>query len=133
MLDRACLAEKLKRVEDESLRRRIVEFADGDGRRLLNVVEQLSHAAGLNTDRLIDEKLLENLLQQGLRRFDKGGDQFYDQISALHKSVRGSDPDAALYWFCRMLDGGPIPAIWRAASFAWPGRILVWPIPEPCS
>lgn len=121
MLDRACLAEKLKRVEDESLRRRIVEFADGDGRRLLNVVEQLSHAAGLNTDRLIDEKLLENLLQQGLRRFDKGGDQFYDQISALHKSVRGSDPDAALYWFCRMLDGGADPRYLarRIVRMAW--------------
>ncbi|MBK8970782.1 MAG: replication-associated recombination protein A [Hahellaceae bacterium] len=121
LLDRACRASGLPRLEEESLRQRIVEFADGDGRRLLNVVEQLSHAAGLKPGRVIDASLLENLLQQGLRRFDKGGDQFYDQISALHKSVRGSDPDAALYWFCRMLDGGADPRYLarRIVRMAW--------------
>jgi putative ATPase len=86
---------------------RIAEAADGDARRALILLEtavQLSRAAG---DK--DDALLEKLIGRGLRRFDKQGEQFYDQISALHKSVRGSDPDAALYWFARMLDGGVDP------------------------
>jgi putative ATPase len=87
-------------------RDRLTGFADGDARRLLNLLEQVHTAAttaGVNpvTPAFIDEALSRNL-----RRFDKGGEAFYDQISALHKSVRGSDPDAALYWLCRMLDGG---------------------------
>jgi len=91
---------------DEAARERIIGYADGDARRLLNVLEQLqtaAQAAGLSQ---IDNVFLDNTLAQNLRRFDKGGEAFYDQISALHKSVRGSNPDAALYWLVRMLDGG---------------------------
>ena len=82
--------------------------ADGDARRALNLLEiaiELAHAGG----RPIDRALAEAIATGGVRRFDKGGEAFYDQISALHKSVRGSDPDAALYWFARMLDGGCDP------------------------
>ena len=86
---------------------RLIGYADGDARRLLNAYENLAElAAGAE---LIDEPLLERSLGEQLRRYDKGGEQFYDTISALHKSVRGSDPDAALYWFVRMLDGGVDP------------------------
>ena len=84
----------------------LATWADGDARRVINAVEvvaESAHAAGIAT---VDNDYLEQSLSQNLRRFDKGGDAFYDQISALHKSVRGSDPDAALYWFSRMLDGG---------------------------
>ncbi len=87
----------------------LVGVADGDARRLLNMLETLRAAAGAAHRDLIDEAFLEATLAQNLRRFDKGGDAFYDQISALHKSVRGSSPDAALYWLCRMLDGGADP------------------------
>ena len=93
----------------DDARERVLGYADGDARRLLNVLEQLrtaAHAAGVTT---IDAAFLESTLASDLRRFDKGGDAFYDQISALHKSVRGSDPDAALYWLLRMLDGGADP------------------------
>jgi putative ATPase len=86
---------------------RLIAYADGDARRLLNTYDTL---AGLLKGReLIDEAALQQSLGEQLRRYDKGGDQFYDTISALHKSVRGSDPDAALYWFVRMLDGGVDP------------------------
>ena len=88
---------------------RIVGYADGDARRLLNVLETLRTAAGVAGCRLVGVDFLAEALASDLRRFDKGGDAFYDQISALHKSVRGSSPDAALYWFCRMLDGGADP------------------------
>ncbi len=87
----------------------LVGVADGDARRLLNMLETLRAAAGAAQRDRIDEAFLEATLAQNLRRFDKGGDAFYDQISALHKSVRGSNPDAALYWLCRMLDGGADP------------------------
>jgi len=87
----------------------IIGYADGDARRLLNMVEQIEIAAATRGVRQIDEALVRDTLTQGLRRFDKGGDQFYDQISALHKSMRGSSPDATLYWMCRMLDGGADP------------------------
>ncbi len=89
----------------EAAAKRLVAYADGDARRLLNAVETAAQLAppGLTS---IDESQLERALGEQLRRYDKGGEQFYDVISALHKSVRGSDPDAALYWFCRMLDGG---------------------------
>jgi putative ATPase len=90
---------------DEDARARLIGFADGDARRLLNAVEIIQNA----TDQPVDGELVERVLSQNLRRFDKGGEQFYDQISALHKSVRGSDPDAALYWMVRMLDGGADP------------------------
>lgn len=86
-----------------------IAYADGDARRLLNMVEQIATAAGETGTRLIDEVFVGNTLTQSLRRFDKGGDAFYDQISALHKSVRGSSPDASLYWLVRMLDGGADP------------------------
>ena len=82
---------------------RLVGYADGDARRLLNALDT---AASLAQGTQIDEALLERALGEQLRRYDKGGDQFYDVISALHKSVRGSHPDGALYWFARMLDGG---------------------------
>ncbi len=83
--------------------------ADGDARRLLNMVEALANAALASGVTLADEAFVQNTLAQNMRRFDKGGDAFYDQISALHKSVRGSAPDAALYWLVRMLDGGADP------------------------
>jgi putative ATPase len=86
---------------------RLIGYADGDARRLLNVVDNVSQVAG--TVEVIDETVLEKALGDQLRRYDKGGEQFYDTISALHKSVRGSDPDAALYWLVRMLDGGVDP------------------------
>jgi putative ATPase len=94
---------------DEQARERLIGWADGDARRLLNAIEIVVDAAITTECRLIDGAFLENALSQNLRRFDKGGDAFYDQISALHKSVRGSDPDASLYWLCRMLDGGADP------------------------
>ena len=90
---------------DEEATARLIGFADGDARRLLNAVEILLNS-GTET---VDGAQVERVLAQNLRRFDKGGEQFYDQISALHKSVRGSDPDAALYWMVRMLDGGADP------------------------
>ena len=91
----------------EAAARRLVGYADGDARRLLNAYENLVRMAGPAPE--IDEAQLEKSLGEQLRRYDKGGEQFYDTISALHKSVRGSDPDAALYWFVRMLDGGVDP------------------------
>jgi len=103
------LSELLSRTQielDESARERLVGFADGDARRLLNAVEILQNAKPAG---LIDGPFVEATLAKNLRRFDKGGEQFYDQISALHKSVRGSDADAALYWLVRMLDGGADP------------------------
>jgi len=84
----------------------LVGYADGDARRLLNLVEQTDTAARAAGVERVDAAFLQNALTLNARRFDKGGDNFYDQISALHKSVRGSNPDAALYWLCRMLDGG---------------------------
>ncbi|MDH5263545.1 MAG: replication-associated recombination protein A [Betaproteobacteria bacterium] len=90
-------------------RRRIAEFADGDGRRALNLAEQVANAARAAGRRGADAEFVESVVTRAGRRFDKGGENFYDQISALHKSVRGSDPDAALYWMVRMLDGGADP------------------------
>ena len=88
---------------------RLVAYADGDARRLLNTLESLSVAARSEKVTEVSEGWLLKVLGERLRRYDKGGEQFYDTISALHKSVRGSDPDAALYWFMRMLDGGAEP------------------------
>ncbi|HUF19349.1 MAG TPA: recombination factor protein RarA, partial [Burkholderiales bacterium] len=87
----------------------LIESADGDARRLYNMLEQASIAAEEAGRSEVNEKFIRDALSQRLRRFDKGGDQFSDQISALHKSVRGSVPDAALYWLTRMLDGGADP------------------------
>src|SRR5206468_4919029 len=83
----------------------LIGYADGDGRRLVNLVEQLAVAAGEARRTDIDVAFVEATIARSLRRFDKGGEAFYDQISALHKAVRGSAPDAALYWMCRMLAG----------------------------
>jgi putative ATPase len=94
---------------DDEAHDRLIGHADGDARRLLNVLEQLKTAATTADVKHIDSTFLEAALASDLRRFDKGGDAFYDQISAFHKSVRGSDPDASLYWLLRMLDGGADP------------------------
>ncbi|WP_332854219.1 replication-associated recombination protein A [Duganella sp. S19_KUP01_CR8] len=91
---------------DEAAIDTLIGYADGDGRRLLNLLEQTSTAANAAKTNKITPEFIQNALTLNARRFDKGGDNFYDQISALHKSVRGSNPDAALYWLCRMLDGG---------------------------
>jgi putative ATPase len=93
----------------EKARDLVVGAADGDARRLLNMVEAIGNAAISRKPDQVDEAFVQVTLAQNLRRFDKGGDAFYDQISALHKSVRGSSPDAALYWMVRMLDGGADP------------------------
>lgn len=88
---------------------RLIAYADGDARRLLNTLETLAVAAGREKLAEVTDAWLLKVLGERMRRYDKGGEQFYDTISALHKSVRGSDPDAALYWFVRMLDGGAEP------------------------
>ncbi len=88
---------------------RLMAYADGDARRLLNTLEILAVAAGREQRTDVSDDWLLRVLGERMRRYDKGGDQFYDTISALHKSVRGSDPDAALYWLVRMLDGGADP------------------------
>nr|WP_233259155.1 replication-associated recombination protein A [Rubrivivax albus] len=106
LLDRARALMQAPPLTDAA-RTRLIAFADGDARRLLNAYENLVSLAGERAE--LDEPLLESALGEMLRRYDKGGDQFYDAISALHKSVRGSDPDAALYWLARMLDGGVDP------------------------
>jgi putative ATPase len=121
LFERACgQALPTLRFDDEA-RARVVGLADGDARRLLNVLEQLGTAAATAGTTAIDGAFVDNTLAQSLRRFDKGGDAFYDQISALHKAVRGSSPDAALYWFCRMLDGGADPRYLarRIVRMAW--------------
>lgn len=99
----------------------LVGYADGDARRFLSLLEQASVAAENAGSAQVDSALVENALSMSMRRFDKGGDNFYDQISALHKSVRGSNPDAALYWLTRMLDGGADPKYLarRIVRMAW--------------
>jgi putative ATPase len=106
---------------DGDARERIIGYADGDARRLLNALEQIDTAARTAKVTQITSKFLYATLAQNLRRFDKGGEAFYDQISALHKSVRGSNPDAALYWLVRMLDGGADPRYMarRIVRMAW--------------
>lgn len=94
---------------EDAAQQRLVAHADGDARRLLNTLELLTVAAGAEQRERIDDAWLLRMLGERLRRYDKGGEQFYDTISALHKAVRGSDPDASLYWFVRMLDGGVDP------------------------
>jgi len=103
--DLKAILQKTGLTIEDAAQERLIGFADGDARRLLNAVEILANT-GVEK---IDAEFVERTLAQNLRRFDKGGEQFYDQISALHKSVRGSDPDAALYWAVRMLDGGADP------------------------
>jgi putative ATPase len=99
----------------------LIGYADGDARRFLNLLEQADNAASSAGVQKIDATFVENAMTLNARRFDKGGDNFYDQISALHKSVRGSNPDGALYWFCRMIDGGADPRYLarRIVRMAW--------------
>jgi putative ATPase len=107
LIQRGFETEKVDSTADA--RARIAEFADGDGRRALNLVEQIAQAARVEGRRGADVDFVNAVSQRAGRRFDKGGENYYDQISALHKSVRGSDPDASLYWLVRMLDGGVDP------------------------
>ena len=109
LLDRAqqLVAAEIKLTDD--VREQVLAYADGDARRLLNFAEGLFNAAQGAGVVEVDEAFLQTTMAAKLRRFDKGGEAFYDQISALHKSVRGSNPDAALYWFLRMIDGGADP------------------------
>jgi putative ATPase len=117
---RALTEEQIRRVLDRALHTAeaiadgaaldaIARAADGDARRALNMLELAMDLASINTEQRISLEIAAEVSAGGLRRFDKQGEAFYDQISALHKSVRGSDPDAALYWLCRMLDGGCDP------------------------
>src|SRR5512142_1790565 len=109
LLDRALAAAAPDLKLEPAARDALVAYADGDGRRVINLVEYLVTAAGAGRTAALDVAFVETTIARSLRRFDKGGEAFYDQISALHKSVRGSNPDAALYWMCRMLDGGADP------------------------
>ena len=130
LFDRAGAQALADLAFDEEAKMRLIGLADGDARRLLNLLEQVRTAAraagGFATTETdagprVDGAFIEATMAQSLRRFDKGGDAFYDQISALHKSVRGSSPDGALYWFCRMLDGGADPRYLarRIIRMAW--------------
>jgi putative ATPase len=109
LLDRALATARPGLALAPPAREALIGYADGDGRRLINLTEQLAVAAGEAELSQLDLPFVEATIARSLRQFDKGGEAFYDQISALHKSVRGSDPDAALYWMCRMLDGGADP------------------------
>jgi putative ATPase len=108
LVDRALALDNTATIDDEA-KGMLVASADGDGRKLLNNTEIVLRAATQAKQPGINTELLKQTLGDALRRFDKGGDAFYDQISALHKSVRGSNPDGALYWLVRMLDGGADP------------------------
>jgi putative ATPase len=121
LFERACRQALPDLTFDDDARSRLVGLADGDARRLLNLLEQIGTATTTTEVRSIDGAFIERTLAQNLRRFDKGGDAFFEQISALHKAVRGSSPDAALYWFCRMLDGGADPRYLarRVVRMAW--------------
>ncbi|CAN5688033.1 replication-associated recombination protein A [soil metagenome] len=109
MVERACDTEFTGLILTPEAKASLISSADGDGRKLYNHLDISARAAKIKGQAEIDLALLAECLGDALRRFDKGGDTFYDQISALHKSVRGSNPDAALYWMVRMLDGGADP------------------------
>ena len=121
LFERACARSLADLSFDDSARERLIGLADGDARRLLNLLEQLRTAAHTAGVAAVDGEFVDKTMAQNLRRFDKGGDAFYDQISALHKSVRGSNPDGALYWLTRMLDGGADPRYLarRIIRMAW--------------
>ena len=106
---------------EEDAQKLLIQTADGDARRLLNLLEQLLRAAATRRISRLNADFLADSLGSQIRRFDKGGESFYNQISALHKSVRGSHPNAALYWLCRMLDGGADPRYLarRIVRMAW--------------
>ncbi len=108
IVERAQGIQAIPAIEPAALTR-LLAYADGDARRLLNTLETLAMAAKQEAIEPVTDTWLMRVLGERMRRYDKGGEQFYDTISALHKSVRGSDPDAALYWFVRMLDGGADP------------------------
>jgi len=108
IVQRAQAIDAVPAIEQAALDR-LIAYADGDARRLLNTLETLAVAATKERRKEIADEWLLKVLGERMRRYDKGGEQFYDTISALHKSVRGSDPDATLYWFVRMLDGGVDP------------------------
>ena len=108
IVQRAQAIDAVPPLEDAALER-LIAYADGDARRLLNTLETLAVAATKERRTEITDAWLLKVLGERMRRYDKGGEQFYDTISALHKSMRGSDPDATLYWFVRMLDGGADP------------------------
>ena len=112
--------QALPAIENAALER-LIAYADGDARRLLNTLETLEVTASQAGIERIEDAWLLQVLGERMRRYDKGGEQFYDTISALHKSVRGSDPDAALYWLVRMLDGGADPRYMarRIVRMAW--------------
>ena len=112
--DLALIVAKARAIDavpelEEAAQNRLIAYADGDARRLLNTLETLAVAAQREKLAVVTDVWLMKVLGERMRRYDKGGEQFYDTISALHKSVRGSDPDAALYWLVRMLDGGAEP------------------------
>ena len=109
LFDRACALELTDVSFEPGARGLIVGYADGDARRLLNIMDQVRTAAHAAKTATVTEAFVQDAVARSGRRFDKGGEEFYDQISALHKSVRGSNPDASLYWFVRMLDGGADP------------------------
>lgn len=108
IVQRARAIDAVPAIEQAALDR-LVAYADGDARRLLNTLETLAVAAASEKRAEVTDEWLLKVLGERMRRYDKGGEQFYDTISALHKSMRGSDPDATLYWFVRMLDGGVDP------------------------
>ena len=109
LLERARLLMASDIQLNNDVTEQVLAYADGDARRLLNFAESLFNSALASHIQTIDEAFLQSSMASKMRRFDKGGEVFYDQISALHKSVRGSNPDAALYWFLRMIDGGADP------------------------
>jgi putative ATPase len=108
IIDRALSYKNSHSMEQEA-KLMLLNYASGDARRLINLIEIAINRSKIDGKKEITQDLVKKILSDKTRRFDKGGDQFYDQISALHKSVRGSDPDASLYWFFRMLDGGADP------------------------
>jgi putative ATPase len=109
LLTRAQATMAMNTSLTDEAKEHVISYADGDARRLLNFVEGLFNAASSANITEIDMLFLQSIMASKMRRFDKGGEAFYDQISALHKSVRGSNPDGALYWMQRMLDGGAEP------------------------
>jgi putative ATPase len=108
-------------------------FADGDGRRFLNLLEQVTNAASGAGKTVVDGEFAKLSTSPSLRRFDKGGDEFYWQLSAFHKSLRGSDPDAALYWLARILDGsGDVSQVTRR-MVVWPAKTSAMPTRRRCN
>jgi putative ATPase len=109
LLAKALIALEADYALDDDAREVLIDYADGDGRRFLNSIEQLDASARSRKQTQITLEFVKSTITRARTRFDKGGEQFYDLMSALHKSVRGSDPDASLYWFCRILEGGADP------------------------